>query len=72
MGIIEQWCTLNDAVLNKEKCDVMVINSASLTSSLPLRKEVKYLGVSFNSKLSIKPHYEVIKKKIATRRTELQ
>ena len=44
MGIIEQWCTLNDAVLNKDKCDVMVINSASLTSSLSLRKEVKYLG----------------------------
>ena len=64
MNIANKWCEINNAILNKEKCDVLVINNKKIKTELPQRKEIRYLGLHFNTKLSINKHYITCKKKI--------
>ena len=64
MDIANKWCEINNAILNKEKCDVLVINNKKIKTELPQRKEIRYLGLHFNTKLSINKHYNTCKKKI--------
>ena len=72
MQHIKQWCSDNDFLVNDKKSKVMTIHSSPSQCSLPVLsnvedvEEMKILGVTFDYKLTFKPHINNLCKKLSS------
>ena len=75
--IIENWCFLNKMIINKKKSAIFILHQKdqlinhfefkkntdgeSYFYEFPIRKEYKYMGITFTNKLKITQHIEILK-----------
>ena len=59
LKIVKDWCIEQ----NDRKYDLPITNNKMIKSEFEPKKEIKYLGIIFNNKLSLQ-HYDRMKKRI--------
>ena len=65
---IEKWRILNGININKKKRSIMILKSTGDRNEIegyPIIKQYKYLDITFDNKMKINSHIDIINKKLS-------